>query len=129
MAKIEWTVNGKKIPWPPKPFPGYPVPIWEMNSAYIRDFIGKNKLLPARQEIAIDGAQVAKLPPWWKYGGPWGPHLHLDNEIYILDKGQWQEFSRGLVQAMDLKLKASKTIEFEAVMLAAVEAALAKGAK
>jgi hypothetical protein len=128
MAKITWTVEGKKIPLKPKTFPGIP-PVWELTSAYVKDFIAKNKLIPAKQKILIDEKQVSQIPSWWKYGGPWGPHLHLGDDIYVLNSAQWQDFSQGLIQEMNLKIKGAGTVKFENVMQAVLESELAKEAK
>jgi hypothetical protein len=128
MAKVTWTVEGKKIPLKPKTFPGIP-PVGELRSAYVKEFIARNKLVPAKQEIHIDEMKVTQIPTWWKIGGPWGPHLHLGDDIYLLNNAQWKDFSQGLIQEMNLKIKGAGVVKFETVMQAILETELAKGAK
>jgi hypothetical protein len=128
MANLTWTFNGKKLPWPPKPFPGPLGPMWEMKQIYIKEFVSRNKLSPAKQEIQVD-RKVSPVPPWWKYGGPFGPHIHLGNDIYLLNKEQWQDFSKGMIKEMDLKLNGAKSVSFESLMKASVETELSRSAK
>ncbi len=113
--KIIWKLNGKKLRWPPRRFPGIPAPLWEKNESIIKDIVSRHKLIPVKQEIIIDGQKIPKIPPWWKYGGPW-PHLHLGNDIYFLDKNQWNEISRNLTKEIDLKLRNAKQVSFMSFM-------------
>ena len=125
MANLTWTVNGKKIPLP-KPFPGIPPFPWETKEAFVRDFVSRHGLTPATQQITLDGRPLANAPLWWKYGGPRDPHLHLGNEIYMLDRAKWKEFTQGLAQSMGIEIDRAKKIDFADLAQKATETELLK---
>lgn len=124
MAKMTWTVNGKKIPIPPLPFPGIPPFPWDAREKFVRDFVTRHGLRAATQAITINGDPLPKVPPWWRHGGPREPHLHLGNDIYLLDRAQWAEFVRGLAADMDMKIDTAPKINFASLADKAIEAEL-----
>jgi hypothetical protein len=49
-------------------------------------------------------------------GGMRMPHLHYAGEIFILNEGQWAEFSKSAVSALAEKMGKAQKVTFESVM-------------
>jgi hypothetical protein len=49
-------------------------------------------------------------------GGMRMPHLHYAGEVFMLNEGQWAEFSKSAVSALAEKMAKAKTVTFESVM-------------
>lgn len=67
---------------------------------------------------AETGTRAAGRPIIWDptRGGMRMPHLHYAGEIFILNEGQWAEFSKSAVSALTEKMGKAQKVTFESVM-------------
>ena len=49
-------------------------------------------------------------------GGLRVPHIHYKNEIYLLDKKQWQEFCKPLLKEFQEKLSKASSVSFQQLL-------------
>ena len=63
----------------------------------------------AGASMSFMSLQANKLPTN-KFGGLRMPHLHYNGDIYVLDKKQWNEFSRKIIEGFKSKLANAKSI-------------------
>jgi hypothetical protein len=78
---------------------------WAKNQVPVKNFIDRNKLAPVR------------LPDLDIHGGIRVWHLHLADQIYSLNEGQWSEFSKGIMSEVSRRLQNAPQISFEEGML------------
>ncbi|MFX0195887.1 MAG: hypothetical protein ACFFCW_07180 [Candidatus Hodarchaeota archaeon] len=64
------------IPFPPKPFPG----IWPITKLLSKELL--DKITQEMPRIKINDI----------HGGIRNPHLHVRNEVVLLDRARWKEF-------------------------------------
>ena len=67
---------------------------------------------PMRNPTTTVKERSADLPIWW-YGGMKAAHLHYKGNIYVLKSEQWTEFIVSIIDKLNTKLKATKTVNFE----------------
>ncbi len=61
-------------------------------------------------------------------GGIRVPHLHYENNIYLLNQEQWAKFSHGIIAEARARLADVKEVSFEdAMVIASATEGLAKG--
>ena len=100
---------------------GLPRPIWYTHEKFVKSFIEENKLKPILgeraamehigRERAIDIKYLIDIR-----GGKRTPHLHYRGDLYLMDAGQWKQFSNTIVKDLSKKLAAAKTVNFEQFM-------------
>jgi len=119
-------VHEHDLPFKPIPFPGYPVPFWFRYIKSIEKIINEFKLQPIPpkylpkvylEKSAKAAAMTVPIifDPGIR-GGNRGPHLHLGDNIYILEDKQWKVFSEDVVSQLQSKLKKANTIAVQDVM-------------
>ena len=87
-------------------------------------FPRENRFAPSRKWLRSWASRKWTL--WWKYGGPRDAHLHLGNEIYMVDRVQWKEFTQALAQSMGIEIDRAKKIDFAGLAQKAAETELLK---
>jgi hypothetical protein len=65
------------------------------------------------KEKSLENTQISLDPIWWKYGGIKVPHLHLHDQVYILNDEQWKTFSKTLLSAFKTQLEKASAVSFE----------------
>lgn len=81
----------------------------------IKNFVTQNHLIPVnlgamKSVSALEGYDIT--PIYLKYGGHINPHLHLGQDVYIINDKQWKEFSKILLTDFKKKLDATNGITF-----------------
>jgi len=89
---------------------GIPRDFWLVNRPRIADFIRRHKVEPLPKE------QIGAIDWVWLYGGRKTPHLHLNENTYLLSPKQWREFSTTMLKDFSEKLAAANTVNFEQFM-------------
>ncbi|MCE1164951.1 MAG: hypothetical protein LWX07_06075 [Bacteroidetes bacterium] len=91
-------------------------PIFYRNRGYIQETVKKFNLekmkLPQTRETA---QEFVFSEPWWIYGGPIFPHLHLDGDVYLLNDEQWKTFSEGILKGIKEKIANAGKVNFAQV--------------
>jgi len=89
------------------------------NKLAIGDFIRVNKLAPAKVAtvVATEAAAAQTLFDLGIRGGIRVPHLHFDDNIYLLDGKQWTALSKQIVADFNTKLSKVKEVSFDDAML------------
>jgi hypothetical protein len=57
--------------------------------------------------------KIMEVPPGFRHGGIKTPHLHLNDELYMLTQAQWDDFSNKVKQTFSEKLAKTKTVTSE----------------
>ena len=78
-----------------------PRPLEERFNPAIKDLISKYRIPPF------------KPIPGWEHGGPREPHVHLGNEVYLLTKAQWNEFSSLVIEKNQSLFGRARSVSFE----------------
>jgi len=55
--------------------------------------------------------------PRWIYGGIRVPHLHYKDEIYLLDRDQWNTFSNSILSEVAKKIEQSSKVGFDQLII------------
>ena len=114
---------------------GRPAELWMTHHQFVRETIMQHDLRPVAREhlysdptpqpsmpeeqIGLEGLGVFKLasmymrPPRGINGGIKTPHLHYGDEIYLLDRAQWNEFSQKIMVEVSEKLKGPNQVNFD----------------
>ncbi len=89
------------------------------NKVAIGEFIRANKLAPATVagQKAVAATAASTLFDLGIRGGIRVPHLHFDDNIYLLDDKQWTTLSKGIVADFSTKLSKAKSISFDDAMV------------
>ncbi len=108
---------------------GMPAPFWLKNIKTIEKVIREQKLEPVSVESLMTEAPHAPMGAMageqekarriWPRPIPGGiriPHLHFRGDVYLLNEGQWKEFSGKVVKDFQNKLANVNTVNFEQVM-------------
>jgi len=106
---------------------GIPADLWLTKEALVGKFIKENKLKAVEQ--ASLGAVVATTKSAATLekaisidslidprGGRKTPHLHYKGELYLLDKAQWEKFTRPILKELSTQLASVETIPFEGMI-------------
>lgn len=96
--------NGEKFD-PKKFWVGMPMPFWGDQKEYVTKFVSETGLMPVKNlaELGIDKGYC---------GGIRVPHLHLENDLYLLSKNQETEFTKNFAVKVQESVASSKTINF-----------------
>lgn len=103
---------------------GIPADLWLSKEAMIGKFIKDNKLKAVDQAslgAAVATTRSAAAPEKAisidslidPRGGRKTPHLHYKGELYLLDKAQWEKFTRPILKELSAQLASVETIPFE----------------
>ncbi len=114
---------------------GRPAEIWLSHRKLVRNIIRQYKLKPLptdaypyyqtpgqMAEFGVDLETAAlkkagKRARWiWPIPFPGGiriPHLHFGGDVYLVERGQWAEFSEHVVADLRQRLKQANEISFE----------------
>jgi hypothetical protein len=76
----------------------------------IQKFVTANKLAPFIQP-KFDPILQHHWPVWFKWGVI-GPHLHLNDKVYMLDDANWNKFTKTLFDDFKVKLDKAKSVSF-----------------
>jgi hypothetical protein len=110
---------------------GRPADIWVMQRDLVRQFVERHDLqaIPAEQlgmtrpmaarSGAPAGQETLAARALWPYPFPGGlriPHLHLDAEIYPLNREQWHAFSRQVMDDFRERLADVGSVSFDQVL-------------
>ena len=105
---------------------GKPADFWLVQVAAVERFIKANRLRPVAQptlqlrsaavETAEKMAEMSVIPWWWKYGGIRVPHLHFEDQLFMLSAAQWKVFSAGIVKDFSKKLAEANAVSFGQLM-------------
>jgi hypothetical protein len=108
----------------PIPFPGYPAPFWFRNIGLLEDIIKELNLRAIPEKYMPKGVPEMNMKAVSSsfafdpgtHGGNRGPHLHLGENIYILNEEQWKVFSNRIGAEFHSKLERANTIPVQDVM-------------
>ncbi len=100
---------------------------WIVNAVNVERFINANKIKPISQEALHMRAaspeasekmmgEELRVMWWWKYGGIRVPHLHFDGDIYLLNKTQWNAFSKEITKDFSKRLAEANSVNFGQLM-------------
>ena len=123
------------LSWFPRWFIGIPVDFWLSNARIIEEVIKKNQLKPVAAEslynefvyglgqvervaeTASTRARARELKlPFPFPGGIRVPHLHFKGDLFLLDKKQWDSFSKKVVEGLQQKLADAHSVNLEQVV-------------
>jgi hypothetical protein len=93
---------------------------WVKNAKVVGEFIRANAIPAATIGVlgAREGPAEKALPPNLGIkGGIRVPHLHFNEQIYLLNEEQWAKFSRGIIASAKARLVQAKTVSFEEGMV------------
>jgi len=98
-------------------FPGIPAEILayfqETYQAEASRMQSEGQSIAYRSEIAgKKDSEETNLDWQFKYGGMKVPHLHINGEIYLMDKKEWNEFSSKIIKEFSKKLAETKSVNF-----------------
>lgn len=95
--------------------------IWfTKNQVFLGEFIKSHQISPAN--IGVIGERMAatagKIPiDLGIAGGIRLAHVHFEDKIYMLNKAQWAELSRGIVADFKTRLESVRTIDFDTTIM------------
>lgn len=109
---------------------GRPAELWTVYRDVIAHFIRERGLKAIPDEVLVAPAQAFSaeasevhpvrslriIRPRPFPGGLRFPHLHFGDDIYPLDRGQWNEFSGKVVEGFQEKLGAAQTVSFRQLL-------------
>lgn len=103
---------------------GKPRDFWLVNSAFIKEFIIKEKLKDVTEatilpvKAASENVLSANIVKEYGdiRGGMRAPHLHYNGKVFMLDKKQWNKFSETILAQLREKLNSVNSVSFEQVM-------------
>ena len=105
---------------------GGPRDFWMKDISFIKDFIDKYKLQPHTEFIprlskitGTTGMKSAEKAFIWDpsiYGGMKIAHLHYKDDIFILNKEQWKDFSGQVLDKFRQKLNKINSVNYEQLM-------------
>ncbi len=97
--------------------------IWFVkNQAFLGEFVKNHGINPAN--IGVIGERMAATASTTKIpidlgiaGGIRLAHIHFGDNIYMLNKAQWAELSKGIVADFKAKLETVRTIDFDTTIM------------
>ena len=107
---------------------GRPADLWLQHGRIVERFVKEAKLTPVDPEFLITKLEVlagqpqavattrAKLQPIDIRGGIRIAHLHLRDDIFLLDAAQWKAFSGKVMGEFSAKLSKASTVSFDQLL-------------
>jgi len=103
---------------------------WTTHRNFIAQFIKENRIKITEIDhrimddpVPISPIKMENIAVEFKYikpkpfpGGMKVPHLHFENNVYLLNHEQWKEFSTKAVNTFKEKLAKVETVEFDKLM-------------
>lgn len=103
---------------------------WATNVKFVAQFIEKNRIKAIEKDnlimddpVPISPIRIENIAIELKYlkpkpfpGGMRVPHLHFQDDIYLLNHEQWKEFSSTAVKNFQEKLAKVETVHFDKLM-------------
>jgi hypothetical protein len=89
--------------------------LWIAHTEIVEKTIKKENIKP-RSHPVLKGNLEDKATQIGFSGGIRVPHLHLNGEIYILNKEQWSTFSNEVIRDFSKKLAEAKNVSFSQLM-------------
>lgn len=109
--------------WPRFPW-GLWDPFWVINHELVEELVRKHQLkaIPAEvlpQEPApfqVETKAELVLRPRPFPGGMRAAHVHLRNELFLMQEEQWQAFAGGVIRDFQKKLEGAKVVGVEQLL-------------
>jgi len=101
---------------------GRPADLWIQHLDLVREFVAEKNLKPLPSEVVpynLPMGERVTERKWWPVPFPGGmriAHLHLGDDIYVLGREQWGEFSNRVLDDFRTKLDAVRSVKFEEVL-------------
>jgi transposase len=112
MAKII-TIPGTSFPGIPPEILAYFGELYQQTASQVQLEGQSIQSFSTRSKIAgKENNEETNLEWQFKYGGMKVPHLHINGEIYLMDKKQWNEFSGKIIKEFSKKLAEAKSVNF-----------------
>jgi hypothetical protein len=88
-------------------FPGIPPDIMSITRSMLQEIIKGNRQLKYQEASAVGRYVDGNIR-----GGFPGPHIHVNDKVYLVSDAQWNTISKNIISTARAKLASAKAIDF-----------------